>query len=326
VARVAVLDDWQGEAESLADWSALKARAEVVFFRDAIADPDALVSALAGFDVVLAMRERSALPGTTIRRLADLRLLTFTGVRNAAVDIPAATAQGVVVCNTVPSMPVDGTPELAFGLLVACARHIPLADARIRAGGFQAGVPLGQDLAGRTLGILGLGDIGGRMARYAQAFDMKVIAWSQNLTEARAREVGARRVSKDELFAAADALTIHLRLSPRTRGLVGAAEIGRMKPGAILLNTSRGPIVDQAALLAALHAGRIMAGLDVFEAEPLPSDHPLRTAPNTVLTPHLGYVTRQNMAELYQASIGNILAWLAGSPINVVNPEVLAQQ
>jgi len=324
MARVAVLDDWQGEAERLADWSAVRARAEVVFFRNAMPDADELVRALAGFDIVLAMRERSALPGSTLRRLKDLKLLTFTGARNAAVDIPAATAQGVLVCNTVPGPGLHGTAELTFALLLACARRIPQADAHMRAGGFQDGVPSGMDLARRTLGIVGLGHIGARMARYAQAFDMKVIAWSQNLTDERAREVGVERVGKDELFARADAVTIHVVLSPRSRGLVGAAELGRMRRGAILLNTSRAPIVEQGALLAALNEGRIVAGLDVYETEPLPAGHPLRGAPNTVLTPHLGYVTAENMVGLYQASIENMLAFLDGKPIRVVNPEVRA--
>jgi phosphoglycerate dehydrogenase-like enzyme len=221
------------------------------------------------------------------------------------------------VCNTT-SGPSHGTAELALALLLACARRLPQADAAIRAGGFQDGVPSGMELAGRTLGLVGLGRIGGRMARYAQALDMKVVAWSQNLTDERAREAGAERVTKDELFARADAVSIHLVLSARTRGVVGTAEIARMRRGAILVNTSRGPLVDQAALLAALTEGRIVAGLDVFDTEPLPPGHPLGRAPNTVLTPHLGYVTAENMADLYRASIENILAYLDGKPIRVV--------
>jgi len=324
MARVAVLDDWQGTAEALADWSALRARAEVVFFRHAFPDAEAVVAALAGFDIVLAMRERTALPGATIRQLGDLRLLTFTGARNAAVDVAAATACGVLVCNTVAGqVPSYATAELALALLLACARRLPQADAAIRAGGFQESIPPGTELAGRTLGLVGLGRLGARMARYAQALDMKVIAWSQNLSDARAREVGAVRVTKEALFAGADAVSIHLVLSARTRGVVGAEEIGRMRPGAILVNTSRGPLVDQEALLAALNEGRILAGLDVFDSEPLPSGHKLRRAPNTVLTPHLGYVTGETMADFYRASIENILSFLDGAPIRVVNPEVL---
>jgi phosphoglycerate dehydrogenase-like enzyme len=322
MARVAVLDDWQGAAEALADWSGLKARAEVVFFRNAISDADELVQALAGFDIVLAMRERTAFPAAIIQRLGDLRLLSFTGPRNAAVDVAAATAQGVLVCNTASSRSSHGTAELALALLLACARRVPQGDARIRAGGFQDGVPPGMELAGRTLGLVGLGRIGGRMARYAQALDMQVLAWSQNLTDERAREVGVERVAKAELFGRADAISIHLVLSARTRGVVGAAEIGRMREGAILVNTSRSPLVDEDALRAALAEGRILAGLDVYDVEPLPPAHPLRSAPNTVLTPHLGYVTEDNMADLYRASIENIVAFLDGAPIRLVNPAV----
>jgi phosphoglycerate dehydrogenase-like enzyme len=324
MANVAVLDDWQGTAEALADWAPLRARAEVVFFRNAIPDPDELVQALDGFDIVLAMRERSGFPAGVIQRLDALRLLAFTGLRNAAVDVPAATAQGIVVCNTGSGRSSHATAELALGLVLACARRVPQGDARIRAGGFQDGVSPGMELAGRTLGLVGLGRIGGRLARYAHALDMEVIAWSQNLTDARAQEAGASRVAKAELFARADAISIHLVLSERTRGVVGAAEIGRMKEGAILVNTSRGPLIDQDALLAALSEGRILAGLDVYDTEPLPPGHPIRSAPNTVLTPHVGYVTEENMAELYRLSIENILAFLDGKPIRVVNPEVLS--
>jgi phosphoglycerate dehydrogenase-like enzyme len=324
MARVAVLDDWQGVAEGLADWSALKARAEVVFFREATPDADALVRALAGFDVVLAMRERTALPGSTIRRLKDLRLLTFTGIANAAVDVPACTAQGVLVCNTVARLSLNGAAELAFGLLLACARLIPQADRHVRAGGFQDGIPPGMDLRGHVLGLVGLGRVGGRVARYAQAFDMQVIACDPHLSAEEIAKRGATKVDLATLLAQADAVSLHCTRTPETIGLLGAAEIGRMKPGAILVNTSRGPVVDEAALLAALREGRIVAGLDVYGTEPLPAEHPLRSAPNTVLTPHLGYVTQQNMAQMYAACIENMLAWLDGAPINVVNPEVRA--
>ncbi|CAH2598600.1 D-3-phosphoglycerate dehydrogenase [Rhodovastum atsumiense] len=324
MARVAVLDDWQGIAEKLADWSVLRARAEVVFFRNAIATPDDLVQRLAGFDIVLAMRERTQFPAAVLQRLGELRLLSFTGARNAAIDTAAATAKGILVCNTA-GRSSHATAELALGLLLACARRIPLGDARIRTGFFQDGVPPGLELAGRTLGLVGLGHIGGRVARYGKALDMQVIAWSQNLTEARAQELGVTRVGKDELFARADAISIHLVLSPRTRGVVGAREIAAMKRGAILVNTSRGPLVDQDALLAALDGGRILAGLDVYDIEPLPPAHPLRIVPNAVLTPHLGYVTETNMAAFYRASIENVLAFLDGAPIRVVNPELLAE-
>ena len=287
--RVAVLDDWQGVARGAADWTALQARAEVVFFADAFADADDAAAKLADFEIVLSMRERTPLPGSLIDRLPKLRMLGMTGVRNLSLDTAACTARGVVVCNTQGGGMADSaTAELALGLLISAARGLAAGDAVIRAGGFQMGVPEGIGLAGKTLGVLGLGRLGGYMAAYAKALRMNVIAWSPNLTADKAEAAGARLVSKDELMATADAISIHLVLSDRSRGLVGAADIARMKPGAILVNTSRGPIVDEAALLAALHAGKIVAALDVFDREPLPADHPLRSAPNTVLSPHLG--------------------------------------
>ncbi len=319
--RIAVLDDWQGVAEGLTDWSQLKAQAEVVFFRDAFADADATVAALADFDVILAMRERTLLNRPVIERLPKLRLLSFTGPRNAAVDVPACTERNIVVCNTqsLGSGTYD-TSELALGLLLAAARHLPLGDAEIRAGRFQQNMKSGIGLEGRTLGVIGLGRLGARMAGYGLALGMKVLAWSTNLTAERAQEVGVQLATKEDLLAQSDAISLHLVLSGRSRGIIGAADLARMKPGAILVNTSRGPLVDEAALLAALNAGKIMAAIDVFDREPLPVDHPLRHAPNTVLSPHMGYVTQDNMAGLYRMSVENILAWLAGKPIRVVNP------
>jgi phosphoglycerate dehydrogenase-like enzyme len=326
MAKIAALDDWQGIAADAADWSALHAKAEVTFFRDAFTSEDALVSALADYEIVLAMRERSRLMKPVIDRLAKLRLLCFTGARNASVDVAACTARGITVCNTVSSRTSHATAELALALLLAAARRIPLADAETRAGRFQRDVPPGIEIFGRTLGIIGLGHIGGRVASYAKALGMNVLAWSQNLTDERAREVGAAKVVKDELLARADAVTIHLVLSDRTRGIIGAAELAKMKCGAILVNTSRGPIVDTAALVAALKEGRIIAAIDVYDQEPLPAAHPLLSAPNTVLTPHLGYVTADGMAEFYKLLIENVLAWLAGNPIRVVNPETLSSR
>ena len=236
------------------------------------------------------MRERTPLPGSLIRRLPKLRMLGMTGARNASLDVEACTERGVVVCKTGSYVPNNeaATAELALGLLLSAARAIPQGDANIRAGRFQQDVPIGISLAGKTMGVIGLGKLGGFMARYCLALQMNVIAWSQNLTEERAAEVGVKRVEKDELLSTSDAMSIHLVLSPRSRGLIGAAEIARMKKGAILVNTSRGPIVDEAALVQAVQQGRIVAALDVFDREPLPPDHPLRKAPNTVLTPHLG--------------------------------------
>ncbi len=323
MARIAILDDWQGIAEAATDWSAVRAGAELVFFRDHLGGPDGVVAALQGFDAVVAMRERTRLSADVISRLPDLKLLSFTGARNAAVDVAACTAQGVVVCNTTTKRTSHGTAELTLGLILASLRHIAVGDAEMRAGRFQGHVPLGGEVAGRTLGLVGLGNIGSRVARYAQAMEMEVIAWSQNLTDERAASVGVKRVDKAELFARADVASIHLVLSERTRGIVGAAEIGAMKPGALLVNTSRGPHVDTDALLAALEQGRIRAAIDVYDQEPLPPEHKLRRAPGTLLTPHLGYVTAENMPELYRSTAENLAAWLAGKPVRVVNPEVL---
>ncbi|MCW3474000.1 D-2-hydroxyacid dehydrogenase family protein [Limobrevibacterium gyesilva] len=321
--RVAVLDDWQGVAESLVDWSALTAKAEVTFFRAAFANADEVVAQLAGYDVILAMRERTPLSKQVIDRLPKLRLISFTGPRNAAVDAAACTARGILVCNTVATRSSHDTAELALGLLLAAARHLPLGDAEMRAGRFQDHVPPGLGLFKRTLGLIGLGRIGAQVASYGRALGMEVLAWSQNLTEERALEAGATRVGKDELLARADAISLHLVLSDRSRGIIGAADIAKMKPGAILVNTSRGPLIDQAALLEALQARRIVAALDVYDQEPLPPAHPLRRAPNTVLSPHLGYVTRDNMVDFYTAAVENIVAWIQGAPVRVVNQEVL---
>jgi len=319
--RIAVLDDWQGIAEIATDWSAVRSRAEITFFRDHLGGPDAVVAALQDYDAIVAMRERTRLHADVISRLPKLRLLAFTGARNAAVDIPACTAQGIVVCNTTTTRSSHGTAELTLGLLLAAARRIAAGDAEMRAGRFQAHVPPGEEVAGKTLGLLGLGNIGARVARYARAMEMNVIAWSQNLTAERAAAAGATRVEKAELFAGADFVSIHLVLSERTRHIVAAPELAAMKPGALLINTSRGPHVDTAALLAALEAGRIRAAIDVYDEEPLPADHPLRRAPNTLLTPHLGYVTAENMPELFRSTAENLAAWLDGTPVRVVNPE-----
>ncbi|MDR3538250.1 MAG: D-2-hydroxyacid dehydrogenase family protein [Acetobacteraceae bacterium] len=324
--KVAVLDDWQDVAKTSADWSRLQARAEVVFFADAFADEADAAAKLADFDIVLSMRERTPLPGSLINRLPKLRMLGMTGARNLSLDTPACTARGIVVCNTQGGGYADSaTAELALGLLLAAARGIPAGDAAIRAGGFQRGVPVGIGLAGKTLGVIGLGRLGGYMARYALALRMTVIAWSQNLTEERANEVGVRKVTKAELLSRSDAISIHLVLSDRSRGLIGAADLAQMKPGAILINTSRGPIIDEAALLEALHGRRIVAALDVFDREPLPKDHPLRTAPNTVLTPHLGYGVQETWDGFYPQSVENALAFLEGKPLRVTNPEALGK-
>ncbi len=322
--KVAVLDDWQGVAQGSTDWSPLKARAEVVFFERAFDDENDAATQLADFDIILSMRERTPLPGSLINRLPRLRMLGITGARNLSLDVAACTERGVVVCNTIGSgVSEAATAELALGLLIAAARAIPAGDTTIRAGGFQMGVPVGIGLAGKTMGIIGLGRLGSHMARYCRALNMTVLAWSQNLTPEKAQLAGADFVSKEELLSRSDAVSIHLVLSPRSRGLIGASDIARMKPGAILINTSRGPIVDETALIEAVEARRIVAALDVFDREPLPANHPLRSAPNTVLMPHLGYGVRETWVEFYPQSVENAIAFLDGKPVRVMNPETL---
>ncbi|MGH7042126.1 MAG: D-2-hydroxyacid dehydrogenase family protein [Acetobacteraceae bacterium] len=323
--KVAVLDDWQGVARQSADWSKLQARADVTFFADAFASDDAAVAALADFEILLAMRERTHFTGALLKRLPKLKLLGTTSGRTLSLDMATATAQGVVVCNTGSGPGSAATAEIALALMLAAFRGLPTGDANLRAGRFQQGVPMGSACEGKTLGVIGLGKIGARLARYGRALGMTVLAWSQNLTEEKATAEGATLVSKDELLARSDAVTLHLVLSDRTRGLIGAADLARMKPGAVLVNTSRGPLVDETALLAALREGRITAGLDVFDSEPLPAGHPLRTAPNTVMTPHLGYGVREVWSQFYPESVENAVAFLDGKPIRVVNPDVLGK-
>ena len=325
--KVAVLDDWQGVARSSADWSKLESRADVTFFPTAFADEADAARQLADFDIVLSMRERTPLPASLINRLPKLRMLGMTGARNASLDTAACTARGIVVCNTTGGGNNEAaTAELALGLLIAAARAIPAGDANIRAGKFQEGVPVGFALAGKTAGMIGLGRLGSHMARYCKALNMRVLAWSQNLTAERAREAGAEYVSKEQLLSQSDAVSIHLVLSDRTRGLIGAADLARMKPGAILVNTSRGPIVDEQALIAAVQSRRIVAALDVYDREPLPPNHPLRKAPNVVMTPHLGYGVKETWDSFYPQSVENALAFLDGKPVRVTNPEALQKR
>ena len=321
--RIAVLDDWQGVARDSADWSRLAQRAQLVFFEQPIDGEDAAARALAEFDVIVAMRERTRFPASLIARLTRLRMIALTGARSWTMDIEACTARGIVVCNTAGRQSTPATAELALGLLLAAARFIPTAHASIRSGGFQSNVPPGTVLEGRMLGVIGLGKIGSRMARYGHALGMQVVAWSQNLTQDKAQAAGVRLVDKTSLLAESDAISLHMVLSDRTRGLLGAEDLARMKPGAILVNTSRGPLVDEAALLERLRSGKLIAALDVYEQEPLPAQHPLRSLPNAVLTPHLGYCTREVYAQFYRESIDNVLAFLDGEPIRVVNPEAL---
>jgi phosphoglycerate dehydrogenase-like enzyme len=315
--RIGLLDDWQGVGTRLADWSVLPGGIEVESLRWHETEEAALAERLAPHDCLVVMRERTPITAALVARLPKLTLLVTTGLRNAAVDVAACAARGITVCGT-PSL-ASPTPELTWGLILALLRHIPEEAAAMRAGGWQTTV--GRGVEGKTLGVLGLGRLGQRVAKVGAAFGMRVIAWSQNLTAEAAAAGGAERVEKHELFARADVVTIHLVLSERTRGLVGAAEFARMKPGAVLVNTSRGPIVEEAALLAALRNGEIAgAALDVYDEEPLPADHPLRSAPNLLLTPHLGYVTEENYRGMYGGALECVLGWLKGEPVRVIAP------
>lgn len=313
--KIAVLDDYQSVARQMADWSRLEAEHEVVFFHQPYEGLEGFVERLRPFEIVCLMRERSPFGREIVERLPNLRLVVTAGMRNAAIDLEACRARGIPVLGTEGS--AEATPELAFGLIIALARNIHIEDRRMREGAWIT--TLGRDLAGATLGILGLGRLGSRMAELGRAFDMEVIAWSRNLTDEAARAKGARRVSREELFRESDFLTIHYKLGERSRGLVGAAELALMKPTAYLINTSRGPIVDTGALMAALREGRIAgAGIDVYDVEPLPPDHPLRSCPRTLLTPHLGYVTEGTYRLFYGQMVEDIESWLRGHPVRVI--------
>jgi len=314
--RCAVLDDFQGVAAGMADWGLIAPEVAVEFFRDHLADEAALVSRLKDFEIVVIMRERTPFPRTLLEKLPKLELLCTSGMRNLSIDAEAARARGVVLAGT-PSLGYP-TPELTWGLIIALLRHLPREERNMREGRWQETV--GTCLRGRTLGILGLGRLGGDVAQVGKAFGMTVIAWSQNLTRERCAELGvALAGAKDELLARADIVTIHLVLSPRTRGLIGTREFGLMKRDAVLVNTSRGPIVDEAALIAALESRRIGgAGLDVYDVEPLPAGHRLRRLDNVVLTPHLGYVVAENYRAFYGVSVENIRNWLDGKPVREV--------
>lgn len=317
--RVAILDDYQNLALTLADWSAVKAKAEVVVF-DRHLGPDEAAAALRGFDAICLMRERMPVPATLIAALPDLKFIAITGARNASLDLAAAHARGIVVSRTQRSGNAEfATSELAWGLILSILRHIPQEVAGVRAGTWQT--TLGTGLAGLTLGVVGLGRLGRRMVPVARAFGMDVIAWSPNLTAEAAKAAGSTRVEKADLFRRADVISLHLVLGERSRGVVGAAEIGLMQPHAVLVNTSRGPLIDGPALLEALRAGRIGgAALDVFDVEPLPADDPLRHMDNVVLTPHLGYVVRERMKDFYEETAENVRAFLDGAPVRTITP------
>ncbi len=316
--RIAVLDDWQQIAAASADWSPLKQRAEVVFFHEPFGSEEALVAALSAFDGILAMRERSAFPPHVVEQLPRLRFFNMTGRRARGLD--DMVRRGITVSITGGGESGEDTAEHTLALMLAAVRRVAEGDASIKAGGFLAGVAPGFRLSGKVLGILGLGLIGSRVAGYARALGLDVIAWSRSMTPAKAAEAGVTAVSRDELFERADIVSIHLVLSPETTGIVGRAELARMRNGGVIVNTSRAPLIDEGALIEALTGGRLQAALDVFAQEPLPADHPLRRAPNVVLTPHVGYATREAYGEFFRNSIENALAFVGGKPIRLYQP------
>jgi len=318
--KIAVLDDWQRIAGECADWTPLRSRADVVFFHEAFSSEAEAAERLSGFEIVMAMRERTAFPASLVRRLPNLRLFAMTGSRGRSIDMGAMRAQGITITGTSNGGTGTATAELALALMLASARNIAQADANMRRGGFQNGVGQGYELKGKVLGLIGLGHLGGLMASYGAALGMTIIAWSPNLTAERAAAKGASYAAKEELLSKSDVVSLHLVLSDRTVGILGAAELALLKPGALLINTSRGPLVDEAALIKALMARRIFAALDVYDQEPLPADHPFRRLPNTVLTPHLGYCTAATLRDLYRESVANVVAFLDGAPIRILKP------
>ncbi|MDQ0213068.1 D-2-hydroxyacid dehydrogenase family protein [Arthrobacter bambusae] len=311
--RLAILDDYQGVAYDYAPWAELADDGvDVTVLTEPLAEA---VDALRDFDIIMAMRERTTFDAGLLRQLPKLKLLVTTGMANAAIDLRAAEVQGITVCGTGGSP--AAAPELTWALLLAFARKVPFEDRRLRAGNWQGTV--GFELSGKTLGVLGLGKIGSKIAGYAKAFGMEVIAWSPNLTEETAAAAGARKVGKEALFREADVVSVHVRLSERSRGLVGEDELRLLGPEGVLVNTARGPIVDEAALLRGLNEGWLGgAALDVYDVEPLPAAHPLLTAPRTVLTPHLGYVTSQSYARFYGEAFEDVRAWVRGNPVRVL--------
>jgi len=309
--KISVLDDYQGAALKLADWSEVAKRAQLDVFSDHLADPGEVVKRLLPYDIVCVMRERTPLRRAHIEQLPNLKLIASTGPRNASIDLEAAAERGIKVVHT----GYFGSPtvELTWALILAGARHIAAEAAAVRSGGWQH--TIGEDLSGRTLGLIGLGNLGSKVAGIGQAFGMQVLAWSQNLTAEKAAAAGAELVSKEQLLRRSDVVSIHLVLSERSRGLIGGAELSLMKPTARLVNTSRGPIVVEAALIAALSAGQIAgAAIDVYDTEPLPADHPYRKIPNLLATPHIGYVSRALYERFYRDTVANILTWLDAHP------------
>jgi phosphoglycerate dehydrogenase-like enzyme len=315
----AILDDYQNVALKVVDWSPVTKDIDFTVHTEALGGPDKVIAALKDCAVVCLMRERTPFGKNVIDALPALKLIVTSGMRNAAIDVAAAATRGIPVCGT--ESLGHPTAELTIGLILELARKIGMENARLKAGS-RWQTTLGLDLYGKTLGIIGLGKLGVRVARAAQALDMKVVAWSQNLTAEKAQSAGATLVSKEELLRTADFVTVHVQLSPRTRGLIGAAELALMKPSAFFINTSRGPVADEKAIKTALRAGKIAgAAIDVYDEEPLPLDHPFRKLDNIVITPHLGYVTKESYERFYGQMVENIRAWLDGKPVRVIEPK-----
>jgi len=324
--RLAILDDYQRLALASADWERLRRRGvEIAVFNEAFASREEAAEKLAPFEILVLMRERTPFPRELLAKLTKLKFIALTGMRAPSLDMAYCTERRIPVSNTGPGRSSAITAETAFGMILAAARDFAAAERNMRAGRWHEGLRGGTILEGKRLGALGLGKLGGRVAGYARAFGMEVVAWSQNLTAARATDAGARLVTKEELLKTSDFVTIHLVLSERTRGLIGAPELALMKPKAVLVNTSRGPIVDEKALVDALQSGRLAhAALDVYDREPLPADHPLRGLQNVTLLPHLGYVAEEVYASFWSDCVENVDAWLSGKPIRVINSEALA--
>lgn len=315
--KIGILDDYQNVARAYADWHRLPPAAELVVVNENIPDPDALAARLGNVEILCVMRERTPITDALMQRLPGLRLIVTTGMWNAAIDMAAAKARGITVCGT--EGPGHPTAELTFTLLLMLARRMPQQMAALASGGWQP-PEIGYSVAGTTLGLIGLGKLGGRVAGFAQAFGMNVVAWSANLTDERAAEMGVKRVPFDELLATSDHVSVHVRLSDRTAGLLDAAAISRMKPGATLINTSRGPIIDVPAMIGALESGALSgAGIDVYAQEPLPADDPIRKAPNMILTPHVGYVSDDTWQMFHTQMLENILGFLDGNPPRTIS-------
>lgn len=316
--QIAILDDYQGVALQSADWALLKGKADITVFRDHLSDSAALIERLKPFDVLCVMRERTPLTRVILEQLPNLKLIASTAFRNASIDLVAAGERGITVCRT--GYTSHGAIELTWALILALLRNIPAEFASVRTGQWQ--ISVGGDLAGKTIGIVGLGNIGARIAKIAHSFGMKIIAWSQNLTRESAEKHGVLLVAKEELLRDADIVTLHLVLSPRSRGIIGATELALMKPTAYLVNTSRGPLVDENALINALKSRSIAgAALDVYDIEPLPASHPFRSLDRLLVTPHIGFVTNETYQIFYRDTVENIAAWLSGTPVRVSTPQ-----